>query len=90
MKNTYRNLALLVALATSFLLTACKETAEPSAAVLEAVPRAGITIIHNARIYTFDAGNSWLDNGSMAFSGKEASQGWAITRRCCRLFPVRK
>ncbi len=75
MKNTYRNRVLLVALATLFMLTACKETAEPSAPVLEAMPRAGITVIRNARIYTFDAGNSWLDNGSMAFSGDGSIEG---------------
>ncbi|MEE4217676.1 MAG: amidohydrolase family protein, partial [Xanthomonadales bacterium] len=87
MKNCYWNRALLVALATAFLLPACKETAEPTGPVLEAVPQEGITVIRNARIYTFDAGSSWLDNGAMAFSVDGSIVGLGDAEAMLQAFP---
>ena len=87
MKNSYWNRPLLVLLAAAFLLAACKETTEPSEPVLEVVPRQGITLIRNARIYTFDAASSWLDNGSMAFSEHGTIEGLGDAEAMLQAFP---
>lgn len=87
MKNSYWNRPLLVLLAAAFLLAACKETTEPSEPVLEVVPRQGVTLIRNARIYTFDAASTWLNNGSMAFSEHGTIEGLGDAEAMLQAFP---
>jgi predicted amidohydrolase YtcJ len=57
-----------ISLLTLFLLTACKPAGEPAAPAAESPPPGdgAVLLVHNARIYTADPGNTVMTNGAMA------------------------
>jgi len=54
-------------LALAFTLVACDQ-AEPVKVAQPAPAKPEVTLVHNARIYTFDPGNSMVEAGAMALS----------------------
>jgi len=63
------NSGLALAAIAAFFITACEQGREPKQRTLDAGTDDSVTLIHNARIYTFDAGNTVLESGAFAFSG---------------------
>ncbi len=69
MKECLKNWAVrLQVMACCALLAACVETEAPVAQVDDSTNERAVTLISNARIYTFDAGNTVVEAGSLAFS----------------------
>lgn len=90
MKFSYRNGPLLAACAAVLLLAACKESTAPSEPVLEVTPREDVTMIRNARIYTFDASSTVLEGGSMAFAQDGTIEGIGDDEAMLKAFPGAK
>lgn len=69
MKLSRLPLPLCAALLCVVALSACEPATAPAPQSTEtASPRPEITLISNARIYTFDAGGTVIESGAMAFS----------------------
>ena len=55
-------------LLSTMLLISCNDTGTGEGAEVSAVEEGAVILISNARIYTFDSGNTVLESGSMAFT----------------------
>ena len=55
-------------LLSTMLLISCNDTGTGESAEVSAVEEGAVILISNARIYTFDSGNTVLESGSMAFT----------------------
>ena len=55
-------------LLSTMLLISCNDTGTGEGAEVSAVEEGAVILISNARIYTFDSGNTVLKSGSMAFT----------------------
>lgn len=63
------NSCLVLIAAAAMFLTACEQKRDPQEGSTVASGDEFVVLIHNARIHTFDAGNTVLESGAMAFSG---------------------
>ena len=78
-------LALLVSVMG--LLAACSEPETPDKVIIEPEPKAGMTVIANARIHTVDAADTLLEAGAMAFGEDGTIEGIGDTEAILAAFP---
>ena len=69
------------------LLGACSEPETPETALIEPEPKAGMTVVANARIHTVDAGGTLLEAGAMAFGEDGTIEGIGDTEAILAAFP---
>jgi hypothetical protein len=69
MQSGAGNSCLVLIAAAAMFLTACEQKRDPQEGSTVASGDEFVVLIHNARIHTFDAGNTVLESGAMAFSG---------------------
>jgi predicted amidohydrolase YtcJ len=83
MKNGLYAVVITLVLST----TACRDSSEPPPAVLEAEPKAGVTLVTNARIHTFDAVGTVFEAGAMALSKEGVIEGVGDHEALAKFYP---
>ena len=75
------------AIALSLSISACRDGAEPADPVLEVEPRENVTLLTNARIYTFDAAGSVFEAGAMALTDEGVIAGIGDAEALVNVYP---